>query len=146
MGNKQPLPIGALIPSRRSRGTILFLALLRLDFVCDDAAHEADEVRAHVLELVVVEAVKGRLHGVFEGVFVLGAYDVHLGEQEGGVWGAELEDRGGGIGGGDCGAEVVLFAKEVLADPVVHCRHGEGDLWWLVVDSMSRVRLGVLWC
>lgn len=126
MSNKQPLSIRALVPSRRGGGIVLFLALGRLDLVGDDAAHEADEVGLHVLGLEVVEAVKGRAHGVLEAVLVLGRDDFHLGEHEGGVGGAELEHGGRGIGGGDGRAEIALLAEEVLAEPVVHCRHG-GD-------------------
>lgn len=129
MSNKQPLAVGALVPSRRGRGIVLFLALGRLDLVGDDAAHEADEVGLHVLGVELVEAVKGRAQGVLEGVLVLGRDDFHLGEHEGGVGGAHLEDGGGGVGGGDGGAEVALLAEEVVAEPVVHCRH-DGWLWW----------------
>lgn len=134
MSNEQPLSVGALVPSRRSRSIVLFLALGRADLVGDDAAHEADEVRLHVFGFEVVEAVERRAHGVLEGVFVFGRENVHFGEQEGRVGGAELEDGGGGIGGGDGGAEVALLAEEVVADPVVHCRHGG---WWVVVGLMS---------
>lgn len=140
MRDKQPLPVGALVPSRRGRGIVLLLAPGRANLVRDDAAHEADEVGAHVFELVLVEAVEGRLHGVLEVVLVLGRDDVHLGEHEGGVGGAQLEHGGGGVGGGDCGAEVVLFAEEVVAEPIVHCRHFDGLFCggesWVVVGWM----------
>lgn len=138
MRNKKPLPISALVPSRRGRGIVLLLAPGGFNLVRDDAAHEADEVGLHVLDLVIIEAVEGSLHGVLEVVLVLGRDDVHLGEHEGGVGGAQLEHGGGRVGGGDCGAEVVLFAEEVVAEPIVHCRHFDGFFCesWVVVCWM----------
>lgn len=72
MSNEQPFSIGALIPGRRGRSVVLFLAPGRADLVRDDAAHEADEVRLHVLGVEVVEAVERRAHGVLEAVLVFG--------------------------------------------------------------------------